>query len=518
MKPLLLLARQDLRAIRWWLLLALVAGVMVQTHSELWNPLNPFESWTLPVSYVVCGLAWFFMAGTIAFQHPAADPRAAWRLRPVAPWMVVVEKVLLGILVLGGFPALLGVIGSVAQHSDFGDFVRGLPSMARVMGGVFAFATIAYLCFLGLASLCRSSGLFLAVVAGVYLVGSSLLGTIVVGFPELSFSFDPSIRWLAWILFLAGMVSTTVWQYARPNLWRSLSLGFVGAVLLFGLAQVFPGARGTRFLSLDHASASVQLGRSSKSEPAPFSVHVSGLSATDVWELKVKGNSTRSVVTRSDGTTGANGTSNVFVETPALYTALGLEGFRLEGVLVNDARVWTYRPDARLSDPQAAVENDELGSQLVVVSAEVGPAGEAPRNSEPPPLRATVYRNALQPGRAVPLKAGAFAVGKLGKVEVVDVLKEGRRLRVTIRMDRMRGKRGEPVPAILVAWVDTAARRAHLAQAGSPAKLSTLGDTDQIELHLSLVLPDGATEPDELRVYDRRWTGFALLPTQVTSH
>ena len=91
MKPLLLLARQDLRAIRWWLLLALVAGVMVQTHSELWNPLNPFESWTLPVSYVVCGLAWFFMAGTIAFQHPAADPRAAWRLRPVAPWMVVVE-------------------------------------------------------------------------------------------------------------------------------------------------------------------------------------------------------------------------------------------------------------------------------------------------------------------------------------------------------------------------------------------------------------------------------------------
>ncbi|MBL9205582.1 MAG: hypothetical protein JNN01_10890 [Opitutaceae bacterium] len=143
MKTLLLLARQDLRAIRWWLLLALVAGVMVQTHSERWNPLNPLESWTLPVSYVVCGLAWFFMAGAIAFQHPAADPRAAWRLRPVSPWMVVVEKVLFGILVLGVFPALLGVIGSVAQHANLGDFVRGLPSMARVLSAVFAFATIA---------------------------------------------------------------------------------------------------------------------------------------------------------------------------------------------------------------------------------------------------------------------------------------------------------------------------------------------------------------------------------------
>ncbi len=517
MNTVLLLVRHDLRAIRWLLVLAVAAGVTALTRAGSWDPLNPLAAWTLPVAFVLCGLVWFFIAGRLAFQHPAADPLAAWRLRPVAPWMVVVEKIGFGVLLLAVIPALVMGIksawaGMARSPGDAGVLSLALDFTTDVLVG----CTSIYLALLWLASLCRTSGRFLLVLAGGYFLGSSVIGALIVWFPGLSTRVDASYQWLAWLVYTTGMVFLIASQYARPSLARSL----VGAALLLGLlvelAQVFPGARGPRLLTVPEASVSIRLEAGDASGALPFSVQVAGLTESDVWCLRLSGASQWSRVTRIDGNAGSSVQKPVLVETPALRPALGLEGFRLEGALVEDARVWSYLPDARRSvaPSNAEVEAPDSAEEIVVVAASGGSVS-ASRVAPMASVRAVAYRTRLAALRVMPLRAGALAVGAAGDLELLDLDRQGRRLDITVQLDRRTRQDRSWAPGMVVAWVDTQGRTAYLADVTVPAERSGLRREDR-KIRLSLTVPAGAAEPDELRFYERRWTGYFFVPVQVS--
>ena len=68
---------------------------------------------------------------------------------------------------------------------------------------------------------------------------------------------------------------------------------------------------------------------------------------------------------------------------------------------------------------------------------------------------------------------------------------------------------------MVVAWVDTQGRTAYLADVTVPAERSGLRREDR-KIRLSLTVPAGAAEPDELRFYERTWTGYSIVPVQVS--
>ncbi|HRE04342.1 MAG TPA: hypothetical protein PKX00_01965 [Opitutaceae bacterium] len=513
----LLLVRHDLRAIRWLLVLAVAAGATALTRAGSWDPLNPLAAWTLPVAFVLCGLVWFFIAGRLAFQHPAADPLAAWRLRPVAPWMVIVEKIGFGVLLLAVIPALVMGIksawaGMTRSPGDAGVLSLALDFTTDVLVG----CTSIYLALLWLASLCRTSGSFLLVLAGGYFLGSSVIGALIVWFPGLSTRVDASYQWLAWLVYTGGMIGLIARQYVRPRLGRSLVGAALLLGLLFGLAQVVPGVRGPRLLAVPDASVSIRLEGGDASGARPFSVQVTGLPESDVWCLRLGRAAHRSRVTRIDGNTGNSVQTPVLVETPALRLALGLEDFRLVGALVEDARVWSYLPDPRRSvAPSDAVVEAPDSAEEIVVMAATGGSVSASRVAPAAIVRAVAYRTSLSAPRLMPLRKGARALGAAGDLELLELDRQGRRLSVTVQMDRGTRTDWSWAPGMLAAWVDTQGRTAYLADVTVPAGSPGLRREDG-KIHLSLIVPSGAAEPDELRFYERTWTGYFILPVQAS--
>jgi hypothetical protein len=232
MKTFVTLLRQDLHAIRWILPLAIIAWIsplLVVEHTRTMVKFG-FSGY---VTYLVASISHLLIVGRVLFSSPAADPGAEWRIRPIHPLLVLLEKLLLCTILVGLLPQFVrAAAASVLPHggADLASFQPDL--LWRILLLLLAIAW--------LASMCRTSGQFL-VALGIALIamiwGTSLLFS---AFRQVFHGISEPAAWIVWPAAVTAALAILAAQYRHPHRWRTLTLGLLLGGLLLAALIAFP--------------------------------------------------------------------------------------------------------------------------------------------------------------------------------------------------------------------------------------------------------------------------------------
>ncbi len=476
--------REDWRTLRW-LLPAWICVLAVNYKLQPALAQGP-EDW-LQLRYGIValawGAAWLIVLGQLAFAHPAAEPRAAWRSRPLRGDQVAWAKLATGALVLVLLPAIASVLTAKGPQAwswpAIGEFLLGSLTVHAVFFGVLLFV----------ASLCRKSSHYLGAILALGLGGPLLLIVGGLGLRRGIIHFFDYPPWVALLVLgatLTGAITLTVRQYRRSRTRSHLLMAaaFVGALALIEAALPANPDELPR-LRTDGA-------RMTASGLRPFNttgylstdVDFAGLDSDGVWRLdEVLAPPTHGDLKRTDFN------DDRLLASPAIARQLGLDGYTVE-------QTETLPRSAHLEPLDDASRNAAPSSSFV-----------APRK-----LTAHLVRLELEVLGAIPGAVGstleserlhATIVGDsevLGSPGVTLQLFVATQPRPESRISR--GRRPMWV------WVDHAKRRASIVQHSGDSSWTTLGaglrgtftiplpgDWDippaQLELRVVDVLPQG---------------------------
>lgn len=316
---------QDLRALKWWLL--------------LWVSLLSFNHWiqlkyltieigpTLPLNVatsVTVFMTSLIILGRMVFHHPATGISAAWRTRPVIGWQVGFAKLILGGLFLILIPSLfsISILSGGFQWS-----IEDLLSKLMYMGSHQALLVIF---FLLVASLGRNGSEFVLSLLGICLaILVAGISTISLSLNTHLFDYSPEISRGVWLVCIGWMVALFILQYHRPNRLKHLCwLG--GLLLVIGSAEYLSSSLHgglARLSSTDTKLTIYSVDPLEQHDHPELKIGFENLDPNHVWQLTgvfAPPNHARVKMTNFDQRT-------TWIKSLAINDQLGLAGYTIDG-------------------------------------------------------------------------------------------------------------------------------------------------------------------------------------------
>ncbi|WP_221031199.1 hypothetical protein [Actomonas aquatica] len=355
---------EDWRLFRW-LLPAWIAVLWAYARLQAGLATGPEDAltWLTGIIALSWGVVWLILLSLLAFNHPSAELRAAWRVRPLRGEWVAVAKMLTGAVVLVLVPAVAGVLTAQGGQS------WPISDLAARIAQSGALHALFFFLLLLVASLCRTSRHFLGATVGIF-VGMPLALT--VGLVSMRshrsvqlFDYSPIVGWLVAISTVVLAVGLTLRQYRRPRTRQHLLIigGYVAGLAL--LETILP-ANPNDLPRLPVGDATM-----TATPPQPYysdkyrttEINFAGLDPHAVWQL----NEIRALPTQAEDRR-SEFDDNLLLPSPGIAEQLGLPGYTIE-----QTQALPYLATLEIADPAAAVSDapDQVSAKLARLRLEV---------------------------------------------------------------------------------------------------------------------------------------------------
>lgn len=356
MKTFLTTLRYDLQRLRWAILPWLgiqMWWIFVSLPSLELEPSRIEAKYSAYVIMVHIG--WLGILTFLSFTHPPTESRAAWRTRPAHGWIVGLEKICLGLLLLAIIPAASSLAS--APFRDSQSSTTFFPTWASILSAY----TGAFLGSFFFASLTKNVREFFGFGIALLVVGMAFGGA------RFLFGSDIGIGVTATCLIIllgtVGFVTLIIAQYHRSRRQNHAVLAGLLVVVLFGvLPKIFPNYLGrppqinpkgaslviNSIEQFDRSNMTAQLVRAFRTQKFPgekdpqpwlrLNVSPSNFDPSYIWEL----NSIAMRVSMSPVSIIALGGGHLLLN-DELLVQLGIPDYQLSSAIADS--VFFERPD-----------------------------------------------------------------------------------------------------------------------------------------------------------------------------